>query len=485
MRKILFILSLLVITSFAEESMFNITDTITNTVKSVKKVSDSIVDIVSDKPKWLRDIEDGKFEFEKGDTLYFIGRSTLHKKTELKIANQEANKDALSQIANYISVSVGSKTTIVKHNSTDGYSASSNKSIDTLSFVELDGIVPFKVYSDKQDDDTIIYYSLYKISKDTLDKKRDEYKKKDEEYAKLMKEFTTLVQTNQISLAKELSFKINGYKRSQYDNEYKRLVSALKDAFDVELTLSSKKFKLNEYVKISLKPSKTVYVYLLLEYGNGKNIQMLFPSRFDSQNYLTAKKIKKIKKFKITKQHLTKTHNTIILYSSSSPIDFSSYLDERRRLSNKEDAAWRHMIEKRLENSIIYTKKYPFEVINKKATKKSVCIKVDGRGFLVSELKKQTKKILKKHFRIRDCRRADYSTTIIYEDTLEDMEDSNQKIRIITYSFSLENKEGDELFSTDEKVNRFLSKAKKRQIIKEIRSDLKSDLSEIIATIKE
>lgn len=479
------ILCIITVNLLAEGGILGIDLSDINPIKSTKNIIKNIIDDDSDNPDWLKQHKDGTLVRDDGDVLYIVGQSSLVDEKYVKSANSEATKDGLAQIASYINIDIGTDTSTTQENKDGQVSKNIERNINTLSFVELDGIIPINTFVDDEGD-KIISYAFFKITKKDLEQKREEFEKKDKAYKELLNEFRELVRTNQISLAKDLSFKINSHKRSQYDNEYKKLQEALKTSFEVNLQLSSNKYKLGEYVNITLRPSKSVYVYLLLEYGNGKNIQMLFPSRYDNDNFISAKKSKKIKKFKIRKQHTTKSKNKIILYSSNSPIDFNSYVDDGFKLSNNEDAQWREMINKRLKNSVIYTKEHLFEVDSKKQKKKKVCIKTEGNGLILNRLLKRVKKVYKKQFKVnRNCKNVDFRTIIAYNESIESNENSAGKLRVIQYMFILEDENNEEIFSSEEITERFISTASSKDIMKEIRGSIKENLKEIIGTIKE
>ena len=446
----------------------------------------SLFDLGSrDEPQWLMEYKTGDFEKDDGKSIYFIGISQPYKSSQEKKAIQGARQNGLSQIANYINVSIGSSlkiNTVVKNDNLD---ENLESDISSLSFADLDSIVPSKEFISSKSD-TIIGYTLYKITKEELKKKQLEYKRKSEQYSALLEECKKDIQNNDIDLANEVVQKLKGFKQSKYDVEYLSLLKSIEKLFNVNVTSNIRKgkvFKLNEYIKLTLRPSKSVYIYVLQQYGNSKKVKMIFPNEQDNNNYLNAKKSKTLR-VKTIRKHLTNSYNQIIIYASYHQIPFINYINNSYELSNKKDAKWQNMLVDREEKFTLFRKNLKYKVDNKKETKAKICLIVEGSGVLATKIVKESKSLFRKSMRVKKCNSADYKITIYYDESSEYEEALEQRIRTITYSYSIDY-DGDEIYSSDEINERFYAKDSKSKMMRGLRSDMKLIIKEMISTIKD
>jgi len=438
-----------------------------------------------DEPKWLVEYKSGDLEKDDGINIYFIGISQPYKKVKEKKAIQGARQNGLSQIANYINVSIGSSVKINTVDDNNNLDESIESDISSLSLVDLDSIVPSKEFL-SVDGDSIVGYTLYKITKDELKEKQEEYKRKSMEYKNLIDECKEDIKNDKIDLAKDIIKKLEGFKQSKYDQEYKTLVKELDKMFNVNITTNIRKgkiFKLNEYIKVTVRPSKSVYIYVLQQYGNSKKIKMLFPNEQDNNNYLSAKK-KKTLKIKTIRKHLTSGYNKIIVYASYRQIPFINHINNSYELSNKKDAKWQDMLLNIKDKNAVFQKEYRYKVDNKKKKKAIICLKVEGQGVLAHTILKETQRLFKREIKVRSCRVSAYRVNIYYDESLEYEEALNTKIRTVVFSYSLENS-SDELYSSDEINQRFYAKDSKQKMMKELRADMKDMVKEMISTIKD
>ena len=436
----------------------------------------------SDKPQWLKEYETGDFNKDNGKSIYFIGISKPYKSSQEKKAIQGARQNGLSQIANYINVSIGSSikiNTVVKNENLD---ENLESDISSLSFADLDSIVPSKEFISSKGDN-IIGYTLYNITKEELKEKQLEYKRKSSQYRALLEECKKDIQHSDIDLANEVIQKLKGFKQSKYDREYRSLVNEIAKLFNVNVTTNIRKgkvFKLNEYIKLTVRPSKSVYIYVLQQYGNAKKIKMLFPNEQDNNNYLNAKE-SKVLRIKTIRKHLTNSYNQIMIYASYHQIPFINYINSRYELSNKKDAKWQNMLVDREEKSTLFRKKLKYKVDNKKETKAKVCLVLEGRGVLAKKIKEASKHFLKKSMYIRKCNSAEYKIIIYYDELLEYEEVTEANIRTVTFSYSL-NHNDEELYVSDEINNRFFANNKN---LSEILSSMKESMKDIVSVIKD
>ena len=62
--------------------------------------------VFAEEPSWLREYKSGNFEQERGVHLYFIGISQSYKPSQRNLAKRGAIRSGLTQISNYINVSI-------------------------------------------------------------------------------------------------------------------------------------------------------------------------------------------------------------------------------------------------------------------------------------------------------------------------------------------------------------------------------------------
>ena len=446
----------------------------------------SLFDLGSrDEPQWLIEYKTGEFEQNDKKNIYFIGISQSYKNSQEKKAIQGARQNGLSQIANYINVSIGSSVKIKTVVQDDDLNENLESDISSLSFADLDSIVPSKEFISSKGEN-IIGYTLYKITKEELKEKQLEYKRKSEQYRNLLNECKEKIQNNDIDLANEVVQKLKGFKQSKYDVEYLSLVKEIEKLFNVNVTSNIRKgkiFKLNEYIKLTLRPSKSVYIYVLQQYGNSKKVKMLFPNEQDNNNYLNAKKSKTLR-VKTIRKHLTNSYNQIIVYASYRQIPFINHINNSYELSNKKDAKWQNMLEDIEEKSTLFRKNLKYKVDNKKETKAKICLIVEGSGILATKIVKESKSLLKKSMSVQKCNSVEYKITVYYDESSEYEEALEQQIRTVTYSYSVDY-DGDEIYSSDEINERFYAKDSKSKMMRGLRSDMKLIIKEMISTIKD
>ncbi|MEA2050450.1 MAG: DUF4384 domain-containing protein [Campylobacterota bacterium] len=460
---------------YADGSIFDI-----NPLKTTK---DLLNNIVNDEPKWLQEYKNGDMEFQDRDHLYYIGKSSHMNIKKQRAAEQEARRDALVQIGSYINVSVDSSTDIGKKTKNGRTERNINKSVNTISIVALDGIREDKIYTVKDGED-IIVYTFYKVRKEFLDKKKVKYEKETKEYNKLIEKFNFALEENKVNKAKDLVFKIEQYRRSKYDTQFQNLKDKLASSYEVYASLNKENFKLGEYLKINLRPTQSVYTYVLLEYKNSRKLKLIFPSRFDSNNLLKANKLRKLKKVKISKEYTTKRKqvNKIIVYASTSPLSFKDYARDGNKLSTKEDSGWKTM----LEDRIYYKDEILFKVENKKSKKRKVCVLLDGKGIASNVFYEITKQHFRKqNFKVsKSCNNKMYKVILSYNERSNYDGMLEQTIRHISYNLSA-TKGYEDIYTTDDTKNSLSSYATSSQIAKELRGDLEENIMDIIIEIKD
>ena len=449
--------------------------------------SSSLFDFGSDSalPPWLIEYKKGTFEKDDGKHLYFIGISQSYSQREEKKALQGARNNGLSQISNYINVSVGTILRLKTVSKNDTIDESVDSDISSISFADLDSILPFKEYVLSKNSQ-IIGYTLYKLTRAELEEKKEEYNRKAKKYETKISKCKEYISTNKIDSAKEMLAELKRFKQSKYDSEITVLEKRIEKMLDITLTnniVKGKKFQLNEYVTLTIRPSKSVYVYVLHKYGNAHRVKMLFPNEHDDNNYLNAKSSKTLK-VKMIRKYLTNTSNDIMVIASYKRIPFINYINDNYELSSKKDAKWRNMLDDIFNSSKLFQRKLSYQVSNRKERKSVVCIKMEGIGILNREIVKESKSILKKSMKVDICNRAEYIVTIYYEETVDYEEALEQKIRTIVFSYTVE-KGRDEIYASDEINERFSARTSKNEMMKELRTEMREIVIEMKSTIKD
>lgn len=440
-----------------------------------------------DLPQWLQKYKAGEFITKDRDTLYFMGISSPKKSTQKKEAYQEARNSGLSQISNYINVSVSTSMNLDTNVANGEYNEKSDTNINTISFVDLDGVVPFKEYL-ADEDEGVVAYALFKMNERELQKKKELYTKKAQEYTNLMQDVRDAIDQQDLDKANKMLNKLKSFKQSKVDQRFIALQKELNSYFKVDITSNiknEKKFMLDEYVKVSFRPSKSVYIYVLLEYGKSKKIKMIFPNERDNQNFIREKQSRSLK-VKTKRKHIADSANKILLYAAYSPLPFNEYVNAKYELSSDENARWKYMLQDREENSIVYKKSLEYFVENKQEELSKICLIKEGEGLLAKKILNESKSLLKKSFKVkRSCKKVDFVVALYYEESSEYMESLEHTIRKIEYAFSVFDENEEEIYASDEISEEFYFEASKNQVFKEMKTELKLLLKDMTSTIKE
>ena len=449
-----------------------------------KNIINQATNLVSDEPDWIRQYKKGEFKSSDNEYFYFIGISSSMFQTKQQEATNDARKNALEQISSYINVDVVSNTTKTNNISNQQYSSNTNKKLSLLSLAALDGIREDKIYIEHNGND-IVVYALYKISKLNLQNRIDKYQKETKEYNKLLSELYDTIKTNQVSKAKDILFALSQYKMAKYDYRLSELKKQLSSSYSVDVELNKTYFNAGDDLKISLRSTTNVYVYVLLEYNNGKKIKLLFPNRYKKDNFIKANKLYNLNKLRLKKQYITKQGypNRIIVYASKTILPFKEYVTKKYTLLSKKDAPWRLA----LANRIYFKDEIEFEVSHHKAKRTRVCVSLDGNSKVAKHMFEIAKNSLRdqKFYVSYKCNKAKFKIILHFNQRLKYDGVLEQNIKKINYYFSVLDSDQEEYYSTDETKVQKLAKATAQEIIKEIRADFEENVLDIVEQIKE
>ena len=438
----------------------------------------------SDVPEWLQNYKNGKQNKNK-QLVYFIGISSVLQEGQEKKAYAQARIDGRSQIANYINSSINSSLQMQTEDNEGALSQSNKTVINVASAMDLNGFNTSGEYI-LQENDGIVAYVLFEINKKELQKKKDKYTADTLKYDRYMFQLTEAMRVNDLTQAQTSINKIKLFKRYKSDEHFLKLLKKMKNIFKVNVTSNislNKKFKLNEQVNITLRPTTGVYIYVLLQYGNTKKIKLIFPKE-DQDNYILNSS-KSTLKIHTKREYIARQANKIRIYASRTPIPFEDYINDQRALINSQDARWKQMLQDKIDTTNIYQKELKYYVAAKKKKMKIICLQLEGRGYMSSKMMKESKSMLKKHFKVKkSCKNVDYKVIIEYEEELEYNSVLEMKVRKISYEYYARQDE-EELYDSGLIETEVYANAPRGKVFKEMKNGVRAILKEISTMQKE
>ncbi len=241
-------------------------------------------------PNWIIQDPDENGKYFRGSSTWYVTDDAL---TE-KISQKGALHSAYNKVSNYFGLNIKSKFVIDKISDKNGVSSTMKKKIKIKSNQLISDMKPIKEYIEySKDRANFKLHILLRLDKQTELKIKKEMQKDKDEFLSLKKRLIEAIDKRDFFKANNLLALAKGKRYAYIDDSLNQIEKRLKELQKSELKaillLDKTKYLPNETISVDVSLSNEGYLYLF--YDTGDNIEMLFPNKYQRDNYLRNKEL--------------------------------------------------------------------------------------------------------------------------------------------------------------------------------------------------
>ncbi len=236
-------------------------------------------------PLWIKTDPDSSSIYFRGVSAWYVTDDAL----TTKVSKKDARNSAYSEVSEYFGLNITSSFEM--RTVSDGANAStvSKSNIKTKTNQLIFDMKPVKSYEEySEDEENFRLHILLKLDKPTELKIKREMKRDEKEFKNLKAQILNYIELKDFFKAQNL-LEIAKGKRSAYKDDtistLEQRVQKLKDATLVAtLDINKKHYRPNEEILVEVSLNSQGYLYLF--YDTGSDVEMLYPNKYQRNNYI-------------------------------------------------------------------------------------------------------------------------------------------------------------------------------------------------------
>lgn len=323
-------------------------------------VLNSIVFAISNEPKWLISDPDNKAKYFRGVSTWYITDDAMTRETSQK----DALHSGYSKVSDYFGLNIKSTLNINKTSDNYGVSTSIKKNIKTKTNQLIFDMKPIKSYIQySENKENFRLHILLKLDKTTESKIKKEMEKDKKEFEALKTDILKHIERKDFFKAQNLLEIAKGKRSAYIDDTLSKIetrLTQLKNGILIAtLDINKKQYLPNENINIEVSLNSKGYLYLF--YDTGSDVEMLYPNKYQRNNYLDKQEMISFPNDNI---------NQLLAYEESKGLDTSIYA-----IASKENLVLQRYKSDMIDGIYIFNKDGEYTNIINRCIEQAKCIK--------------------------------------------------------------------------------------------------------------
>lgn len=236
-------------------------------------------------PQWLSVDPDKKAQYFRGVSTWYVANDAV----TAPYAQREALKDGYSKVSDYFGLNIKSSVELSGYSDADSGDTQLKTHITTKTNQLIFDLKPIKSYREyTEDKKNFRVHILLRLDSITEHKIKAEMQKDREAYEKTKEKIIKLINQREYFQAQNLLESAKGMRSAYMDDTLtqieKRLLQLKDGALRATLEINKRNYLPNENINVEVSLNKRGYLYLF--YDTGSDVEMLFPNKFQRDNYL-------------------------------------------------------------------------------------------------------------------------------------------------------------------------------------------------------